>query len=147
MYSTNSNCLPIPPCSPWLTTRPTRTNNRIQETKHKHTHTHTHTRTPQTHNHKTREQQNHTDWQFLPSQTQQTIHRFRKEEIIENKQKPVHEDYRSSAWTQQLPDWSDPAAASGEGAGAERRESTKKTEATDSPVPREELSTSPERNN
>jgi hypothetical protein len=45
-YSTNSNCLPIPPCSPWLTTRPTRTNNRIQETKHKHTHTHTHQNTP-----------------------------------------------------------------------------------------------------
>ncbi len=113
--STNSNCLPIPPCSPWLTTRPTRTNNRIQETKHTQTKTRTrtrtrHCRTPQTHNHKTREQQNHTDWQFLPSQTQQTIHRFRKEEIIENKQKPVHKDNRSSAWTQQPPDWSDPAA-------------------------------------
>jgi len=50
--STNSNCLPIPPCRPWLTTRPTRTNNRIQETKHTqtnahtHTHTHTHQNTP-----------------------------------------------------------------------------------------------------
>jgi hypothetical protein len=95
------------------------------------------------------EQQNHTDWQFLPSQTQQTIHRFRKEEITENKQKPVRKDHRSSPWTQQLPDWSDPAAASGEGAaaGAERRDSRKKTEPTDFPVRREEPSTSPERNN
>jgi len=42
-YSTNSNCLPIPPCSPWLTTGPTRTNNRLQETKHTQTNTHTHT--------------------------------------------------------------------------------------------------------
>jgi hypothetical protein len=58
----------------------------------------------------------------------------------------VHKYYRSSAWTQ-LPDWSDAAAASGEGAaGAERRESTKKSEATDSPVRHEEPSTSPERN-
>jgi len=49
--STNSNCLPIPPCRPWLTTRPTRTNNRIQETKHTqtstHKQTHTHTHTPE----------------------------------------------------------------------------------------------------